>query len=333
VENAPEPKKPEWKSFEQIVGVLEKCLVPGAEVKLDQKLPNLKTGHPEQCDVVILQGDAPRKTLTIVEVQKRGRKVLPNEFRGWLQKLENVGAQHLICVSEEGFPESIIDEVKFHGHKVRLMTLTELESNWPLQMVDNAMSYADMSHQVSAVKVTGEFPIQRTQDTDTTTGIFRRTGSDKLASLRDLSEELYAGIRDLHLLPEGEISREFEIKPGPEQSLEYVAEPAKSFCVRSIALTLRITKKVHLIPFKAAHYVQTEYKDALAYAYIAKGDINGAEVGAELIFLPYKDGLLKLVGMTVKHLPGKTSSHIALIHIPNSPSAKAADKTLPPLNP
>src|SRR5262245_34041538 len=96
--------EPQWRMVEKVVALLEKSLTPDARVKHNVKLPCLTTGHEEQCDVVIEMGQAPRVTRTIVEVQKRNERVKPNDFRGWCQKMRDVGANRLICVSAKPFP-------------------------------------------------------------------------------------------------------------------------------------------------------------------------------------------------------------------------------------
>ena len=133
--------EPQWKTVEKVVALLEKSLAPEARVRHNVKLPCLTTGHEEQCDVVIEMGQEPRVTRTIVEVQKRNERVKPNEFRGWCQKLRDVGANRLICVSAKPFPRSIKDKVaKELGPTVLLVRLEALEAKqWPFQIVNNAM--------------------------------------------------------------------------------------------------------------------------------------------------------------------------------------------------
>ena len=65
----------------------------------------------------------------------------PNDFRGWCQKLRDVGANRLICVSAKPFPRSIRDKVaKELGPTVLLVRLEALEAKqWPFQIVNNAM--------------------------------------------------------------------------------------------------------------------------------------------------------------------------------------------------
>jgi hypothetical protein len=119
--------EPHWKTVEYVVALLEKTLTPEATVEHDVKLPELATGTLRQCDVVIRTGAPPRTTLTIVEVQARGRKVEVSDYEGWCRKREKLGAQHLICVSSSGFPESVTRDALALGDSVRLMTLCQAD--------------------------------------------------------------------------------------------------------------------------------------------------------------------------------------------------------------
>ena len=115
------------KQLEQLVHLIEKSILPNAQVEYDVKMPilNSRIGATTQCDIVIRSGTPPRQTITLVEVQDRGSRVKPNDFRGWKQKLEDVGAQHLICVSRQEFPESIKEQASLAGNAIMLVTLKE----------------------------------------------------------------------------------------------------------------------------------------------------------------------------------------------------------------
>jgi hypothetical protein len=118
-----------WRIAERLAALLEKSITPDAEVSHNIKLPVLgRPGRFRQCDVVIKYGRQPRQSIAIVEVQKRSRKPDINTFHGWLRKMQQVGAQQLICVSEAGYPRSIIEEVALSiGPTVTLMTLESFE--------------------------------------------------------------------------------------------------------------------------------------------------------------------------------------------------------------
>jgi len=119
-----------WKAVEEVAALLEKSLAPLAKVEHNVWLPVVGKSRRRQCDVVITYSEHPRQTVAIVEVQKRERKPEINTFHGWYRKMQEVGAQHLICVSVQGYPKSIIDEVATRiGPTVRLLTLTQLRES------------------------------------------------------------------------------------------------------------------------------------------------------------------------------------------------------------
>ena len=122
---------PSWKLKEKIVTIIERHLEHDAVVERDKNLLVLtsKSERTRQCDVVITAGAKPRQTISIVEVQKRESKPTINDFEGWVTKMRQVGAQHLICVSEKGFPSSIEERADELGPTVRLLTLKQLEEH------------------------------------------------------------------------------------------------------------------------------------------------------------------------------------------------------------
>ncbi|WP_191830888.1 restriction endonuclease [Pseudomonas fluorescens] len=114
--------------LEKIVELIERSISPTARIEQNVFLPVLTStqGHTAQCDIIIRNGPPHRKTLTIVEVQDRNSKVDINTFRGWLGKIEDVGAQHLICVSRKDFASSIKEKAAQSGSKIFLITLKDL---------------------------------------------------------------------------------------------------------------------------------------------------------------------------------------------------------------
>ena len=120
----------DWETLEKVVAILEQHLDHNAVVRQNVALPVIgnDSGRTCKCDVVIVQGDEPRQTISIVEVQKRAGKPKINDFRGWLLKMQELGAQHLLRVSEAGFPSSIEDLAMKQGPSVRLLTISKLES-------------------------------------------------------------------------------------------------------------------------------------------------------------------------------------------------------------
>ena len=114
--------------FEHLVHLIEQSISSGSTVEHNVYLPVIgsQSGRTRQCDVVIRTGQKPRETVTIVEVQDRTSRPDINTFGGWLDKLKDVGAQHLICVSRHEFPISIKERAIAAGNTVRLITLKEV---------------------------------------------------------------------------------------------------------------------------------------------------------------------------------------------------------------
>lgn len=133
---------------EKIVTILERHIDQQARVSCDVFLPVI--AHPDmeprQIDVLIETGTPKRPTRTIVEVQDRKSKPTRGEFDGWLEKMKEVGAQHLICVSKAGFPKSIIQKANNIGPSVRLFTLKQLE-----HATDNIFPPTIMSNEIEVV--------------------------------------------------------------------------------------------------------------------------------------------------------------------------------------
>ena len=156
-------KKNTGKLREKVVTILERHLEQNARVCCDRKLPVLKKpSRKRQIDVLIETGEERRKTISIVETQDRIDKPDQSEFDGWLVKMREVGAQHLICVTSAGYPQSIIDKAKEEGPTVRLYTLKQLEEGgediFPPTFIMNTsmqiVTYGKL-HQVEA-KLEGE---------------------------------------------------------------------------------------------------------------------------------------------------------------------------------
>lgn len=130
--------------LEKIVEIIERSILPTARIEQNVFLPVLTStqGHTAQCDIVIRNGSPPRETLTIVEVQDRNSKVDINTFRGWLGKIEDVGAQHLICVSRKDFASSIKEKAGQSGSKIFLVTLKDLSpEKIPLDFIKFVFQY------------------------------------------------------------------------------------------------------------------------------------------------------------------------------------------------
>jgi hypothetical protein len=262
-------REPHWKTVEKVVALLEKSLAPEARVRHNVKLPSLATGHPEQCDVVIEMGQEPRVTRTIVEVQKRKERVKPNDFRGWCQKMREVGANRLICVSAKPFPRSIKDKVaKELGPAVLLVRFEALEAKrWPFQIVNNAMKVYKPKIEVDDTikpnplllfhpdqnpfeKYTGEVFA-----TSNLPNVIRREGHTELLPFIDLVNEgvrLMDGDPELLRLPEGVCQVPIRWRPkGVSLCFEGQTAP-----IMEVKIVYKVETRSVLFPFEISSYTQ-----------------------------------------------------------------------------
>lgn len=192
--------------LEKIVEIFEKSINPTATIERDVQLPviNSSEGETTQCDIVITTGIKPRETVTIVEVQNRTRKPERNDVWGWIEKLNQVDAQHLICVSKKGFSKSVKEIARLHSNKIKLIHLKEIDIEAiPLDMFNVYFSYEDFkieAIQEGEIKIwwvdldvfgidEKEIDLGKIKYTDK---VFSRENRDKskLISLADLCSEI-----------------------------------------------------------------------------------------------------------------------------------------------
>ena len=115
------------KYLEKIVALIEKSIDPSAVVEHDVDMPILtsKEGCTTQCDVVIWSGQKPRQFVTICEVQDRGSQMLPQDVRGFIEKMNEVGAQRVICISRKEFSKSNKERAAHSGGSLILITIKD----------------------------------------------------------------------------------------------------------------------------------------------------------------------------------------------------------------
>jgi hypothetical protein len=298
--------EPRWKTVEKVVALLEKSLAPEARVRHNVKLPCLTTGHEEQCDVVIEMGQEPRVTRTIVEVQKRNERVKPNDFRGWCQKMRDVGANRLICVSAKPFPRSIKDKVaKDLGPTVLLVRLEALEAKqWPFQIVNNAMKVYKSKVEVDS-KIKPNPLLVFDPDNNpfreqigelisaaSLGNVIRREGHAELLPLIDLINE---GVRlmnnhpELIRLPEG--IHQVPVRWNPKGvSFCFNGESAPIQEVRAFYI---VENRAILFPFEISSYTQ-EGHDTLAWVVRATGKVDGEDAEIRFTCAPTPDGAFSM---------------------------------------
>jgi hypothetical protein len=294
--------EPRWKTIEKVVALLEKSLSPDALVRHNVQLPCISTGHLEQCDVVIEIGQVPRMLRTIVEVQNRNHRVKPNDFRGWCQKMKDVGANRLICVSTKPFPQSIKDKVlKEYGLSVLLVRLEALELNqWPFQIVNNAMKILK-----PIVEIDGSirpnpllmFNPEQNPFQELTGQIFCGSSLQNVIQRSDdsvrlpLADLINEGVRlmndfpDLDRLPEGNHKVTMQWHP---KNVTFCYNN-KMAPIQKVIAVYNVQIRATLFPFEVSSYTQVGH-NPLAWIVRATGKLDGEDAEIRFTCNPTKDG-------------------------------------------
>jgi hypothetical protein len=321
--------EPAWAQTERVVELLERSLDELARVVRDVKLPNLATGHPEQFDVVIESGQAPRISRTIVEVQDRTRPVEVNTFRGWCEKMRQVGANRLLCVSAHPFPQSIKDSVaKEHGPRVLLVRLEALEAQqWPFQIFNNAMRVYNPTIRLDTSDKRNplfSFPADQNPFTEFLQSSIHSQGSDRRiqregqAELSALGEIIDEGIRRLNQdpnmlrLPEGDHKVTVEWHP---RDLRFCFN-GQSAPIQTITVTYCVGIEAMNFPFEISSYAQEG--QTLAWVARASGKIDGEDAEIRFTLIPDANGCFRF---SHAQLCGfKAGGFVFLGQIPETPA-------------
>jgi len=298
----------DWKSSEEIAAILEKALVPTAKVEHNVRLPVMGKSRSRQCDVVITYGKHPRQTIAIVEVQKRRRKPDINTFHGWVQKMREVGAQHLICVSALGYPRSIVDEVQTqHGPTVRLLTLEELKypSIGNLVAVSPFLIHRKPVFSFESIGKAGmetdPANIDNLKAVETSINIkdkvFSLDDSPERYSLIDLTDQVVK-LRSEFFFQQGltePASYALDVMLGSVSQDLWFYQGEERRKIYQLPLRIRVEHQITEIPMTFHAYKQEFIDGALAWVVSAKGFVEGgSEISVQLVFKPDQQGFLRL---------------------------------------
>ena len=252
------------KYLEKIVYLLEKNLSPEDIVEHDVNLPVLTSSisRTRQCDIVIKKGKLPRQSIVIVEVQDRASKVDINTFNGWLGKLEEVGAQQLIVVSKQEFPDSIKEKVNQSGNKVFLMNIKSIIP----EKIPNFFELKFFDKQFNVKKINYFHPSFLKKDADllniSREKIYQKTTLNTKEKIWSIDGESLLSFNDVAMIIETE---ESEISLEGIRKIEVAAEDKKiyifiedKFLPFGLKCEYSYTYSVNEVPISLLSYEQVE---------------------------------------------------------------------------
>lgn len=244
----------DWLSKEKLVELIEKSISPNSIIEHNVKLPDLssKNNKKRQCDIVIKSGPKERETVTIVEVQSRISKFNLTFFQGLIQKMRDVGAQHLICVSTSGFTNTIIDKAKELGGTVRLVMLNKFNPD----EIPVDLPKLSIQRIISSYIQTSEPEIDFT--TDYEIGFYLK---DMKFKINEENEEL--DINELNNFYITNVLKPsnngfYKIKLPIEGIKLFLCHSEEKFIVNNYSLNVKIELEKHEIPVYAYSYEQID---------------------------------------------------------------------------
>lgn len=259
----------EWELLEHTILLLEQAIDTESKVERDVKLPVLASEGKEfrQCDIVIRVGKPGRETITIIEVQARKKRVDINTFGGWVDKMESVGANRLICVSKHDFPSSIKNRVDKLGARVVLMTLKNIGDSFPPNILGNLdvtvntheITLADAEIEFDPVIITGPCTLPPVEP-DSKFFIYN---DNELSIFGLISKYL-----NKFSLPKKDLRLQIKL---PENGEEIFVIYVKKIKILSMVIKTILTYKEFKIPLTAYSY---EQNDAGVLAWMAEGKIK-----------------------------------------------------------
>lgn len=292
------------KYLEEVVELIERSINPNATVELDVQMPiiNSRSGKTTQCDVVITSGQKPRETITIVEVQDRTSQVKPNDFRGWQLKLEEIGAQHLICVSRMPFPESIIEKASSSGSKINLIRIEDLKVNKiPLHLLNyeftdryfsvkewtiQGLTYSESEQE--KLSISEKNPLSGTKTNDK---VFSYDKKNLISFFEIAKMELATQLNKKSKFGEDKISILFD-------DTDFYFNHPNGFLKIGIEIEFKWEYSVNVIPMKTMSYEQDEY-GVLAWMLESDYQSNKGPVKIKLPIIKsgnkYRIGIIKYI--------------------------------------
>lgn len=288
---------------EKVVTILERHIDQSARVFCDVLLPVVADPQmePRQIDVLIETGTKARPTRTIVEVQDRKSKPQPTEFDGWLKKMEDVGAQHLMCVTKAGYTKTILKKAANRGPTVRLFTLEQLEKSkgniLPPSIMSNDLHLVTYG-QLLSIKIIPVHPYQMHPDIDPSKPpdphykMFLPHGTDKPQSATEVTDwHLFANPKNVKALPHtGEmVHLKYSYDVDPTKPWKFITKtgwvPLKRF-----EISIKLSIDSHPIDWEQNYYEQVGEGEV---GWILKGTANYGGKDT-VVYLPLRkedDGL------------------------------------------
>jgi hypothetical protein len=284
-----------WLVHERLVAFLEQSIAPGSIVRHNVKMPVLgsKSRRRRQCDVVVLAGKPPRQTTTIVEVQKRGRKVGISDFHGWLAKMNEIGANQLICVSERGFSQDVVEAAAQHGSQVKLQTLDTSDARLaspPPVVMGHVMFRTGGKFEITEFdrlvveggRYTPDQPLMVTIKTDAR--VFSFDTAENRLSLDEVVAAAIYGCEELRIPLHVPLPPEVRVEMDLAQlgSTAWLHHGERKIQIRGCRVVAKVIPKREILPMDLTNVPYLEHGESTPLAWVSNATIGDASGSVEL---------------------------------------------------
>lgn len=248
--------------------------------------------------------------------------------------MQEVGAQHLICVSTRGYPSSIIEEANRIGPTVRLLTLKEIDDprTFGLNMCNTVQKTnfkftvktidTIMVKEVSTTKLDTPTEIKQIEtNINTLERIFETHHSPDLQSLNDIINKYILEVFPPYIFasPGDHIIRDINI-PDNIINKMWIYLMDRKFEIRKMHINVDIEILPPTdIPLQCFSYRQEFLEGSLAWVASAKGTVEDKETEFQIVFRQNKEGILEILSIQTKG-----TTHVNLCVFQNEASYKAA---------
>lgn len=285
--------------LEKIVELIERSISPGSIIRQNVMLPvlNSQVGRTRQCDVVIESGPEFRRSMTIVEVQDRKSQVNIGAFNDWLQKLDDVGANCLICISRNEFPESVKEIARFHGQRVLLINLKEaMPDSLPLNFISFYVKYENISitaiTSVSCCVEKGSVDLSSidTKEIQSHEKIWSRDKQEKLSIVEVLSPL----IKELHLDFKGATEGVAEFTFESDRRLVIYVYINGNFIRVGVNIKVNYTYDNHFLSMVVSSYEQINH-GILAWVFETEHVTSNGKIKTKIPVVKYGNGAYRML--------------------------------------
>ncbi len=115
-------QKPEWRSFEELVALVERHLAPkGAIVRSPDRIPDKTTGQLREVDASVRYQVGSIPVLITIECRDRTSREDVTWIEQLISKRDSVGASVTVAVSSTGFSLPAIEKARSRGIEIRLL--------------------------------------------------------------------------------------------------------------------------------------------------------------------------------------------------------------------